>query len=408
MSIHLVRLLTKITFDLASIVCVSTLFQNREPHHLIFTVTQDQYDTAKDIILDLLGWGVPPGYLVDCGLSREIVFYVFSELNLRLPDGFETHDLVPYNPSTVRMLVRIPAFSQSERSSTPTPRSPPKMAGSPDVSMLHDMERQRRQELLARKANHASRKDKGPLSEPSGDYPPDFRNGDMEAPVSTETVDDFLKTIESGDEHNTQQNDGPMEVDKSERGRQEMDVDHDAATEPPTSASIPPTSVESESQTFDQTSRRSSSSGDVSVSSMNGQKRGTKRPVAADFVDSDHSPRKMNGHAHPAMKRKTGSFASLSTNRRCVIELSDDEGADEARSRGDRYESPVVAPSVPVGEYHTHSVGPASATSTPRMMSPGALAEKERQIEEMRQMIAQREKYKSLRFKVRFYPVLFI
>ncbi|KAK1232827.1 hypothetical protein PQX77_004053 [Marasmius sp. AFHP31] len=365
-------------------------------------MTQDQYDTAKDIVLDLLGWGVPPGYLVDCGLSREIVFYVFSELNLRLPDGFDAHDLVPYNPSTVGMLVRAPAFACGQPSFTPTPGSPSKIDGSAEASTLHDMEKQRREELLARKA--ASRKDRGPMPDSPSGYHPDFRNGDSEASVPTETVDDFLKTIESGDEplrsHSIPQNHDPMEVDGSERGKQDVDVEQDPTTEPPTSASIPPTSADSELHAFDQTSRRSSSSGDVSVSSGNGQKRGTKRPVAADFVDFDHSPHPANGHTHPALKRKTGSFASLSTNRRCVIDLSDDdEGGDGARSRAEDYEPPVVAPSVPVGEHSTPPVGPPSATSTPRMLSPGALAEKERQIEEMRQMIAQREKYKSLRFK---------
>ncbi|KAL0069833.1 hypothetical protein AAF712_003103 [Marasmius tenuissimus] len=361
-------------------------------------MTQGQYDTAKDIVLDLLGWGVPPGYLVDCGLSREIVFYVFSELNLRLPDGFETHDLVPYNPSTVGLLVRAPAFTRAEPSSTPTPGSPSKIDGSTDASTLHNMEKQRREELLARKA--ATRKDRGLMPDSPGGYPPDIRNGDSEASVPTETVDDFLKTIESGDEpprsHSAPQNYDPMEVDGSERGKQDADVEQDATTEPPTSASIPPASADS---AFDQTSRRSSSSGDVSVSSASGQKRGTKRPVAADFVDFDHSPHIANGHTHPALKRKTGSFASLSTNRRCVIDLSDDDEGDGARSRGDDHEPPVVAPLVPVDEHSTHPVGPPSATSTPRISSPGALAEKERQIEEMRQMIAHREKYKSLRFK---------
>ena len=56
-------------------------------------MNQEQYDTAKDIVLDLLGWGVPPEYLVDCGLSREIVFYVFLELNLRLPANLDVSGL---------------------------------------------------------------------------------------------------------------------------------------------------------------------------------------------------------------------------------------------------------------------------------------------------------------------------
>lgn len=61
-------------------------------------MTQAQYDAAKDIVLDLLGWGVPPDYLVSCGVSREIMFYVFTELNLRLPPNFDASGITPYPP----------------------------------------------------------------------------------------------------------------------------------------------------------------------------------------------------------------------------------------------------------------------------------------------------------------------
>ncbi|KAG7088337.1 hypothetical protein E1B28_012343 [Marasmius oreades] len=365
-------------------------------------MNQHQYDTAKDIILDLLGWGVPPGYLIDCGLSREIVFYVFSELNLRLPDGFDTHGLIPYNTSTVRMLTRD-SSSRSDLGfrSTSDVDSFSKSVMSPDAHKLHDMEKQRRQELLARKAVYASRKGKAPMTDSASNG---LHKGDVELAVPTETVDDFLKTIESGDEprrnHISQlghEDNDNMEVDYTTPGDQSTHQDYvHTPTEPPTSA---------DSISFGHISGRSSSSGDVSVSS-NGQKRGTKRPVAADFVDFDNEPRLRNGHSHTTLKRKTGgSFASISTTRRCVIDLSDDEeGGAGARPQGNGpgYESPVPVASVSEvnGGYSTPPVGP-SSTSTPRL-SPGALAEKERQIEEMRQMIAQREKsrvVKSLKFK---------
>jgi hypothetical protein len=61
-------------------------------------VTQKQYDTAKDLILDILGYGVPPEYLIDCGHSREIIYYVFTELNLRLPSNLDTAGISPYPP----------------------------------------------------------------------------------------------------------------------------------------------------------------------------------------------------------------------------------------------------------------------------------------------------------------------
>jgi hypothetical protein len=63
-----------------------------------FAVTQKQYDTAKEVILDILGYGVPPEYLIDCGISKEIIYYVFTELNLRLPSNLVITSIPPYPP----------------------------------------------------------------------------------------------------------------------------------------------------------------------------------------------------------------------------------------------------------------------------------------------------------------------
>ncbi|KAF8272201.1 hypothetical protein EI94DRAFT_380519 [Lactarius quietus] len=71
-----------------------------DTHHVRpgLSLTQRQYDTAKEVILDILGYGVPPEYLIDCGLSREIIYYVFTELNLRLPNNLDIVGLPPYPP----------------------------------------------------------------------------------------------------------------------------------------------------------------------------------------------------------------------------------------------------------------------------------------------------------------------
>lgn len=45
-------------------------------------------DHAKDIVLDLLGWGVPPQYLLDRGVSPQLVHRIFTDLQLQLPQGF--------------------------------------------------------------------------------------------------------------------------------------------------------------------------------------------------------------------------------------------------------------------------------------------------------------------------------
>ena len=55
----------------------------------------EQLNYTKELVLELLGWGVSPEYLVDCGLTREAVFYTFTELNLRLPKNLDLAGLVP-------------------------------------------------------------------------------------------------------------------------------------------------------------------------------------------------------------------------------------------------------------------------------------------------------------------------
>jgi hypothetical protein len=55
-------------------------------------LVQMQLWEAKTIVLDLLGWGVPPSYLVDCGLQPQLVLRIFNELNLKLPANLEGLD----------------------------------------------------------------------------------------------------------------------------------------------------------------------------------------------------------------------------------------------------------------------------------------------------------------------------
>ena len=88
---------TLITCDLAF--PVRLFFRSRVVVVLTnFAVTQRQYDTVKEVILDILGYGVPPEYLIDCGISKEIIYYVFTELNLCLPSNLDTVGIPPYPP----------------------------------------------------------------------------------------------------------------------------------------------------------------------------------------------------------------------------------------------------------------------------------------------------------------------
>ncbi|KAG5652884.1 hypothetical protein H0H81_003247 [Sphagnurus paluster] len=375
-------------------------------------LNQEQYDRAKDVVLDLLGWGVAPEYLVDCGLTREIVYYVFSELNLRLPSNLDITGLVLYSPDHTPQVdcqksalmppppVRRQSQGRSSISSkpvtkelsaspspvmqpfTPSSKSPvPATLSSPRgiiTGNLHDMEQQRRQELLARKAAIASKKSKqsqvsmassislDPVasSSPSNTYDP-------EPVVATEIVEDFLKTIGPSPSLSRGNSIDSNSFVVPSPANDEMDIDDipglgssrqytSAPTPHPPSSSVelisptdsshppispnecPPSSTESGSSTFTHDLAPSTTSDTPSITPAppeepSAPRRGAKRPVAADFVDFDAGSRpSSNGHAgytngmHPGSRRRTGpGFANVTSARRFIIDLSDSEGEGE-------------------------------------------------------------------------------
>lgn len=468
-------------------------------------MTQDQYNTTKDIVLDLLGWGVPPEYLLECGLSRHVIFYVFSELNLRLPSNLDTSGLIPYpTPEMLALISVSPSLStrslHSSSSTMPPPsviparvslaermsmeridtrifspepspyiKAEPSSPSSADLANSHSLlmiEQQRRQELLARKAVIASRKAR--QSETPGFLTPaKDQDIDMSA-VPAQSVDDFLKTIEpapplnvgDNDDHNRESSVGTNSFSSLER----MDVDdlipgvfgasRDTSTSSagpsrqPKSSSItalhspmalPTGSADNSYFTSNGTEQGSATSvdmaasgsltptlqGNLSYTSLDGdsgypQRRGVKRPVAADFVDFDSGPASSHGHGssssngysnggpypNPLSRRKAGSFAGISGMRRCVIELSDSEDdgdnqmmEDQVGSGNTREYSPAVTTArVPPRLTATPaSLGSSGVTNgntgqpLPGASATNALAEKEEEIKKMRQLIAQRE-----------------
>jgi len=52
-------------------------------------LTESQIDDAKNLVLDLLGWGVDPEYLVTSGVHPELIYRIFTDLNLRLPTNLK-------------------------------------------------------------------------------------------------------------------------------------------------------------------------------------------------------------------------------------------------------------------------------------------------------------------------------
>ncbi|CDO68252.1 hypothetical protein BN946_scf184842.g15 [Trametes cinnabarina] len=439
-------------------------------------LTQAQYDTAKDIILDLLGWGVPPEYLVGCGLSREIVFYVFVELNLRLPSNLDTTGLPPIpTPSTsqgVLPTVASPHPTQSHPSVPHQPASQPESSSDSAVPMarplsanapsfvpaaadvsgpssasLHDMEQQRRQELLARKAVLASRRlKKGPppVASPSQTIDkPGFTHGVATIEVvPPKVVDDFLQSIEPASE------DRPRPMTISPPSTYEMDVDdvpgltttlqgpiteYTPLPRPPPPASIsttvfnvtkpqsPVVPQSAASTTSDRSSENGPSTSSFSTtplsydrdddmdvvpglyhpnpddSNASKPRRGTKRPVAADFVDMDSGPSRAGVKAPTELfraniRRKTAGFAGI-TQRRCIIDLSDSEAEEEGNmkqtfipprtdSRGPKAGTPQAS-TAPTPRHHSPAVAPP--------VTPAILEEKEAEIRRMRELIARRE-----------------
>ncbi|KAF9498969.1 hypothetical protein BDN71DRAFT_259875 [Pleurotus eryngii] len=527
-----------------------------DEHHVRpgLAMNQAQYDTTKDIVLDLLGWGVAPEFLVDCGLSREIVFYVFSELRLRLPENLDTSGLIPYPPDphlldepfhwppiqthevplslTIKselspatelkldLLHSPPAILRKAANkatpavlintespsigSTPiqtsAPVTPVIPTLNPDPSLpstnLHDMERQRRQELLARKAAaQASRKSKQTTtviaSTSASSSPVTLRTAETQRSNSPEgetkpstptpalSVDDFLNSIapssSNGDstdmtvDESSQRHASPdaMDVDvpppasgtelpNGSSGTGELLPPPVSPAEPPpvsadTDTDVAPSSgsttglnsfaaaqdafvldsggsyVKEHQANLDPPSRplTQTSTGsnlpNANVADLNQgpsiQRRGTKRPVAADFVDfdgSDGQNRRLQWNSQVltsaandrALRRRLtgtngntplamGSFASVSGMRRCIIDLSDSDGEADGNDgpvwpdHRARYSPSIVG--LRSGTM-THSGRTTPTVSTPPVLPPSSLIEKEEEIRRMRELIAQRER----------------
>ncbi|PFH54117.1 hypothetical protein AMATHDRAFT_890 [Amanita thiersii Skay4041] len=379
-----------------------------DPNHVRpgLQMSQEQYDLSKDIILDLLGWGISPEYLVDCGLSREVVFYVFGELNLRLPHNLDTTGLIHYTPERLSLAREAAGFSPIPGAREPYRPLPipdhitksiqaslaraASLSSVPDISSnndLHDMEMQRRQELLARKrAVILSRKVKQSSSlstVPSSSGESVLSTPDGQGPsTSPADVDDFLKSIspktpeaiatlsstfapvpsQSNDVMDVDDIPGlgglrPLQTDRIHRTQSDAGdpapSSEDHALISPSGSAHPIEEVaNSVVDPRDILSPASLSMGftrDIvqrPVSEPHVVRRVSKRPVASDFVDFDTNPRLsvVNGSGYggggggggganlnPIVRRKAAviDFGGVSnSSRRCVIDLSDSEEED--------------------------------------------------------------------------------
>jgi hypothetical protein len=292
---------------------------------------------------------------VECGLSREIVFYVFHELNLRLPSNLDTAGLTPYIPTSnghpsLPHPYPIASF-RSEPSPPPSPtRADPLQTSASVNDELEDMEKQRRQELMARKAVQASRKTRQARQAT-------LISQETDVSVPPESVDDFLSTIGPPDsllsiavtDPSPLRSPDNMDIDeeipglatsRSEAAIMPYNREPDPSELNPASAHVdsptslspknitPPHSAVSDIPGF------SSRASDISTA----PRRLLKRPTAADFVDAERvavTPpiSATNGNGDVAYSRvlrakPTSGFASVSINRRLVIDVSDSESED--------------------------------------------------------------------------------
>lgn len=408
------------------------------------------------MILDLLGVGVPPEYLMQCGVTRELIYFTFTELRLSLPLGFDTAGIPQYSPEFLQSLFEsqkhverldtVSPTSQMEDqevqpaekpSDTPsdstsiTPTTP--ASGSPS---LLDIEQQRRRELLARKAVIASRKGKQPQTSALRTPSPHSANGssantpfkDKDSEMASveiapaATVDDFLSSIDPSE---------PLPPAKSES--EGMDIDEipglggiwvaeelsSPMVEPPppsasTSAPSPSPLLPDTPNSIEISTGPLSSGGSTPLlpgDNIASQRLGSKRPVAADFVDAErfqsHSYSSFS-NGQPHAKRRLGGFASITSARRCVIDLSDSEDEDYPEDT-DTPPQQRALPPTRHGSLNTYFTAHASfkATNTPpsgiNSLSGVTLLEKELEIKRMREMIAQKEQMR-LRKLVRAPP----
>lgn len=396
-------------------------------------VDQAGYDAAKDDLLEVLGYGVPPEDLLGLGLSREFLYYAFTELQLHLPDNLDTSGLLPYNPSTVR------EFSFIEPEPSPTLRDRIQGAPLPSTSAvsleerpdsssapmedLNDMEILKRKELQARKAVLATRKRKH-ANKPS-------------PPKVHADVDDFLKALEAtATPISTQPSPMPMQVDESQAAPAPTSTDVPAS--PPTNVALPappseatsvevppkeatpiadspteltlpsyesavqtpvepaPSSTDSMTMTFKSAMQLSPNDRPIAPVAQYPIRRGVKRPVASDFVDVDGAPSTdhwiTSYDTTQAGQRKRAATTFLNVKQpRTVIDISDSEGDDD-EDDGERQPTSTSRALPPSRTNGISRAGPSSGAVT-----PAALQEKELEILKMRERIAEMERQKLLK-----------
>jgi len=90
----------------------------------------EEYEEAKGLILDLLGFGMSPEDLIDTNVSKRLVVYCMREMNLRIPFNVDLSDIVPYEPPPI-----LPLTSPSPEATEPSPTDTPTQPGQPPSTL---------------------------------------------------------------------------------------------------------------------------------------------------------------------------------------------------------------------------------------------------------------------------------
>ncbi|KDQ20928.1 hypothetical protein BOTBODRAFT_26939 [Botryobasidium botryosum FD-172 SS1] len=353
-------------------------------------MSSEEIHEAKVLMLDVLGWGVPPQYLLDLGLSPLCIAVCFMELRLRLPDSIAglIEDVLstpgscalighhqpppPGSPSPsepkspVPLVEALPVHSvtparhppvtppAADRSPRHSPYASPSPIGHqrPPVD-LHEIETLRKQELLARRAAIQSRSRKQAAAVAS--RPPAPSEEELEMLIA-----DAIRTNGNSEVYDTPVDDrdamdvdlaflqspDAMEVDElvveEKHPPEDHSVPHNGTSKTPSIAPVPPSDAPAvdtflESQSGGSPSYHASSivpTRNLALDHKSFGKRGTKRPVAADFVDSDDSPSRPASTGpvagrpplplpFPLIKRHRSFVPEMP--KRIIIDVSEDE-----------------------------------------------------------------------------------
>jgi hypothetical protein len=74
----------------------------------------EEYEEAKGLILDLLGFGMTPEDLINTQVNKRLIVYCMREMNLRIPFNVDLSDIVPYEPPPPMPLCPdTPPYSES-------------------------------------------------------------------------------------------------------------------------------------------------------------------------------------------------------------------------------------------------------------------------------------------------------